>query len=153
MRTLTLTIYSKVVELMEEVFEILPEGVDLSKGGLGELALADHLGQYLHKGDKGADAYDMEGNYYEYKISTTDQFNFHFGSRVLNPEASVEKHFKNIKGAYCAKRVGMKIVDCAYVPTELLVPALIKHFNSTKGGQLNKNYSMAKFKALQPKEI
>jgi len=36
----------------------------------------------------------------------------------------------------------MKIVDIAYIPSETLVPELIKHFGSVKGMQLNKNYSM-----------
>jgi len=140
--------YKKLVERLESVFEVLPEGVDLSKGGVGEIALAHHLGHELVKGDKGADGMDKNGNLYEYKITVGDTFNFHFGARNDNPGAMVVKHFDGIAGAYCAKRVGMKIVDVAFVPTELLVPALILHFNGTVGGQLNKNYSMKRFLAL-----
>jgi hypothetical protein len=140
--------YKRIVELLDEVFELLPEGVDLSKGGVGEIALASYLGHDIVKGDKGADGIDIEGNLYEYKVSTTDQFNFHFGSRNGNPGAVVTKHFNGISGAYCAKRVGMKIIEVAFISTEVLVPALIKHFSNTKGGQLNKNYRLCKFKGL-----
>ena len=42
--------YTDVVIALQKAFEILPEGVDLSKGGLGELALAHELGpvSYTH---------------------------------------------------------------------------------------------------------
>ena len=134
--------YKRIVELLEEVIELLPEGVSLAKGGVGELALAHHLGHTVVKGDKGADGVDKEGNLYEYKVTTGDTFNFHFGARSDSFGATVTKHFDGIAGAYCAKRVGMKIVDIAYIPSETLVPELIKHFGSVKGMQLNKNYSM-----------
>ncbi|MBL6985208.1 MAG: hypothetical protein ISR74_06400 [Candidatus Thioglobus sp.] len=142
-------IYNKLVQLLDAVFEELPEGIDLSKGGVGEIALAHHLGHEIIKGDKGADAMDEDGNKYEYKISTTDQFNFHFGARNDNPGAVVTKHFDGIAGAFCAKRVGMKITDVVFVPSSVLVPALIKHFNGTIGGQLNKNYRLNSFSALK----
>jgi len=100
------------------------------------------LGHTVVKGDKGADGVDKEGNLYEYKVTTGDTFNFHFGARSDSFGATVTKHFDGIAGAYCAKRVGMKIVDIAYIPSETLVPELIKHFGSVKGMQLNKNYSM-----------
>ena len=134
--------YRRIVELLEEVIELLPEEVSLAKGGVGELALAHHLGHTVVKGDKGADGVDKEGNLYEYKVTTGDTFNFHFGARSDSFGATVTKHFDGIAGAYCAKRVGMKIVDIAYIPSETLVPELIKHFGSVKGMQLNKNYSM-----------
>ena len=134
--------YKRIIELLEEVIELLPEGVSLAKGGVGELALAHHLGHTVVKGDKGADGVDKEGNLYEYKVTTGDTFNFHFGARSDSFGATVTKHFDGIAGAYCAKRVGMKIVDIAYIPSETLVPELIKHFGSVKGMQLNKNYSM-----------
>ena len=50
--------YKRIIELLEEVIELLPEGVSLAKGGVGELALAHHLGHTVVKGDKGADAMD-----------------------------------------------------------------------------------------------
>ena len=134
--------YKRIIELLEEVIELLPEEVSLAKGGVGELALAHHLGHTVVKGDKGADGVDKEGNLYEYKVTTGDTFNFHFGARSDSFGATVTKHFDGIAGAYCAKRVGMKIVDIAYIPSETLVPELIKHFGSVKGMQLNKNYSM-----------
>ena len=140
--------YRTIIKLLEEVFDKLPEGVDLSKGGVGEIALAHHLGHEIIKGDKGADAVDKDGNRFEYKISTTDQFNFHFGARKSDTRAVVTKHFDGISGAYCAKRVGMKIIEVEFVPSHILVPALILHFNSTVGGQLNKNYRLKSFLAL-----
>jgi hypothetical protein len=141
--------YNKVVALLDKVFTELPEGINLAKGGIGELALAHHLGHELIKGDKGADAIDKEGNKFEYKISTTDQFNFHFGARVDNPGAVVVKHFDGIAGAYCARRVGMGITEVEFVPSYILVPALKEHFIRTKGGQLNKNYKLKSFIALK----
>jgi hypothetical protein len=140
--------YKRIVELLGEVMGLLPEEVDLSKGGVGEIALAHHLGHEIIKGDKGADAMDENGDKFEYKISTTDQFNFHFGARNGNPGAVVTKHFNGISGAYCAKRVGMEITEVEFVPAHLLVPALITHFNGTIGGQLNKNYRLKTFSAL-----
>ena len=140
--------YKRIVELLEEVISLLPEGVSLAKGGVGEIALAHHLGHTVVKGDKGADAMDEKGNLYEYKITTGDTFNFHFGARNDNPGATVTKHFNGIAGAYCAKRVGMKIVSVEFVSSATLVPALIEHFGTVKGGQLNKNYSMKRFTAL-----
>lgn len=143
--------YSEVVAALEEVFLLMPEGVDLSKGGVGELARAHELGHALVSGDKGADAQDEEGNLYEYKVSTTDQFNFNHGARRpewLDNKATIERHFKNIKGAWVGQRQGMKITAKAYVPTELLLPSLLEHFENTKGGQLTKNFRLKKFKEL-----
>lgn len=76
--------YNKLVQLLDAVFEELPEGIDLSKGGVGEIALAHHLGHEIIKGDKGADAMDEDGNKYEYKISTTDQSISPVSIAVLN---------------------------------------------------------------------
>ena len=36
--------YEEVVEALQKAFDVMPEGVDLSKGGLGELAMAHALG-------------------------------------------------------------------------------------------------------------
>ena len=143
--------YSEVVEALEKAFEVMPEGVDLSKGGLGEIALAHELGHTLVAGDKGADAQDEHGNLYEYKISTTDQFNFNHGARRpdwSDNKATIERHFQNIKGAWIGQRKGMRITAKAYVPTEILLPNLLDHFENTKGGQLTKNFRMTKFKEL-----
>jgi len=140
--------YKKIVELLDGVIELLPEGVSLAKGGVGEIALAYHLGHELVEGDKGADGVAPDGKLYEYKITTQDKFNFHFGARKGRYEEVIFDHFENIEGAYCAKRVGMKIVDVAYVPSEDLVPVLIDHFKGTVGGQLNKCFGMKTYKAL-----
>jgi hypothetical protein len=42
----------------------------------------------------------------------------------------------------------MKIVSVEFVSSATLVPALIEHFGTVKGGQLNENYSMKRFTAL-----
>lgn len=137
--------------MLEEVFSILPDDIDLSKGGVGELALAAHLDHSLVSGDKGADAEDSEGLLYEYKVSITNQFNFNFGARKEGFEKVIEKHFDGIAGAYCANRKGMKITEVFYVPSEVLVPALITHFNNVNGKLLVKNYRMESFKSLMNK--
>ena len=137
--------------MLEKVFSILPDDIDLSKGGVGELALAAHLDHSLLSGDKGADAQDSNGFLYEYKVSITNQFNFNFGPRKEGFEKIIEKHFEGVAGAYCANRKGMKITEVFYVPSEILVPALISHFNKVSGKQLTKNYRMESFKELMNK--
>lgn len=52
----------------------------LPKGGVGAILLAHRLGHELVPGDKGADAQDSMGKKYEYNVSITNQFNFHFGA-------------------------------------------------------------------------
>lgn len=141
-------IYKDIVDNLQKVFDQLPEGFDLAKGGIGELALANELEHQLVAGDKGPDAKDDAGCMYEYKVSTTNQFNFHFGSRTADFAKQVRNHFDGITGAYCAIREGMKIVDWEYVSSSILVPHLIKHFNDTDGKQLNKNFSMKAFRKL-----
>ena len=44
--------YSQVVEALDKVFKVLPEGLSLAKGGVGEIAIAHHLGHTLVDGDK-----------------------------------------------------------------------------------------------------
>lgn len=144
-------LYDEVVEALQKACEVLPPGVDLSKGGLGELALAHDLGHTLVAGDKGADAEDADGLLYEYKVSTTNQFNFNYNARADTWEETkdiIERHWHNIAGAWVAHREGMTITEKAYVPTELLLPHLLKHFSNTKGKMLNKNFRMKAFKEL-----
>ena len=142
--------YKRVVELLDKVFEELPDNIELTKGGLGELALAHHLGHELVDGDKGADA-SFEDKFFEYKVSTTNTFNFHFGTRWKEKVAwqdTILNKFSNVAGAYCANRVGMKITEVAYCPCDILVPVLIQHFERTTGQQLNKSFSMNTFRKL-----
>ena len=142
--------YKRAVELLDKVFEELPEGIELTKGGLGELALAHHLGHELVDGDKGADA-SFEDKLFEYKVSTTNTFNFHFGTRKKVEgtwQQTILNKFSNVAGAYCANRVGMKITEVAYCPCDILVPVLIQHFERTTGQQLNKSFSMNTFRKL-----
>ena len=142
--------YKEIVEALAKACEVLPPGVDLSKGGLGELALAYSLGHELIAGDKGADARDDKFSY-EYKISTTNQFNFNFNARRDTWEESAEvvkKHFVGIEGAYCAQRNGMDILEVAYVPTSILLPYLLEHFQKTTGKMMNKNFRIKPFEEL-----
>lgn len=143
--------YSEIVKALDRAMENLPPEVDLSKGGLGELALASHLDHYLVAGDKGADAVDKEGKTYEYKVSTTDQFNFNYNARRdtwEESEAIIRKHWEGIEGAWVAHRNGMKIIDKAYLPTSILLPYLLEHFSKTKGKMMNKNFRLKAFKEL-----
>lgn len=142
--------YKRAVELLDKVFEELPDNIELTKGGLGELALAHHLGHELVDGDKGADA-SFEDKLFEYKVSTTNTFNFHFGTREKMEvywKDTILNKFSNVAGAYCANRVGMKITEVAYCPCDILVPVLIQHFERTIGQQLNKSFSMNTFRKL-----
>ena len=148
--------YKEVVEALQKAYAVMPEGVDLSKGGLGELALAYKLGHTLVAGDKGADAMDSEGRLYEYKVSTTNQFNFNHGARKpdwSDNKDTIERHFEGIEGAWVGQRKGMDIVDMAYVPTSILLPDLLSHFENTKGRQLTKNYRIQTFKELNNEHI
>ena len=143
--------YKKAVDALAEVFLVLPKGVSLAKGGVGELAMAHHLGHTLVDGDKGADGFDEDGLLYEYKASETNCFNFHHGTRQPTWEATkarIEKHWDNIEGAWVGNRKGMRVVEDAYVPTEILLPYLLEYFKRTKGSQLNKTFTLNKFKEL-----
>ena len=140
--------YKEAVDALRKVFEVLPEGVSLSKGGVGELALAHHLNHTLVTGDKGADAMDSNGLLYEYKVSETNNFNFNFGARKPDLEEIVFKHFEHIEGAYCAERVGMDIVAIVYVPSEILVPDIIDTLNKASGSQINRRYNIKKLESL-----
>ena len=143
--------YSEVVEALNKVFQVLPKGISLAKGGVGELAIAHHLHHQLVDGDKGADGYDSEGLLYEYKVSETNCFNFHHGTRQPTWEATqarIEKHWVGIEGAWVANRVGMEVVEKAYVSTDILLPYLLAYFKRTKGSQLNKSFTLKKFKEL-----
>jgi hypothetical protein len=152
MRNLTLTnSYAEAVDALAEVFRVLPKGVSLAKGGVGELAMAHHLGHTLVEGDKGADGFDEDGLLYEYKASETNCFNFHHGTRQPTWEATkarIEKHWENIEGAWVGNRKGMRVVEDAYVPTSILLPYLLEYFKRTKGSQLNKTFTLNKFKEL-----
>jgi hypothetical protein len=122
----------------------------LPKGGVGAILLAHCLGHELVPGDKGADAQDAMGKKYEYKVSITNQFNFHFGARKAkeSPSDVVRRHFQDIEGAYCALREGEIFKQIVYCPAAALVDNLCDHFAATNGGQLNKNFRLESFANL-----
>ena len=123
----------------------------LPKGGVGAILLAHKLGHTLVPGDKGADAEDATQNRYEYKVSITNQFNFHFGARKAgeNPSDVVKRHFQNVKGAYCALRDAGNFTKIIFCPSASLVAHLCGHFARTTGGQLNKNFRIEAFASLE----
>lgn len=144
--------YKKAIEYLDKAFSELPEGVELTKGGIGELALAHHLGHTLVDGDKNADAYLGELEY-EYKISHTDQFNFNFGTRQMQNgmswEDKITTKVSKWEGAYCARVIGVTVEEVAYIESKVLLDYLLEHFSKTKGQLLVKNFSMKAFKALK----
>jgi len=144
--------YKKAIEYLDKAFSELPEGVELTKGGIGELALANHLGHTLVDGDKNADAYLGELEY-EYKISHTDQFNFNFGTRQMQNgmewQDKISTKVSKWEGAYCARVIGVTVEEVAYIDSTTLLDYLLEHFSKTKGQLLVKNFSMKAFKALK----
>ncbi|HCV50122.1 MAG TPA: hypothetical protein DGP89_02155 [Saprospirales bacterium] len=144
--------YKKAIEYLDKAFSELPEGVELTKGGIGELALANHLGHTLVDGDKNADAYLGELEY-EYKISHTDQFNFNFGTRQMQNgmewQEKITTKVSKWEGAYCARVIGVTVEEVAYIDSTTLLDYLLEHFSKTKGQLLVKNFSMKAFKALK----
>lgn len=145
--------YKKAIEYLHKAFAELPEGVELTKGGIGELALANHLGHTLVDGDKNADAFNEEGLEFEYKVSHTDQFNFNFGTRQMQNgmswEDKITTKVSKWEGAYCARVIGVTVEEVAYVESKVLLDYLLGHFRNTKGQLLVKNFSMKAFKALK----
>lgn len=145
--------YDTIVAHLKFAFEeIRTSGLSdvLPKGGVGAVLLAHHLGHVLVPGDKGADAQDPAGSRYEYKVSITNQFNFHFGARrsLEPPEAAVMRHFRGVEGAFCALREAERFTRIVYCPSSGLVESLCNHFKATTGGQLNKNFRIESFAAL-----
>jgi len=144
--------YKKAIEYLHKAFAELPKGVELTKGGVGELALANHLGHTLVDGDKNADAYLGELEY-EYKISHTDQFNFNFGTRQMQNgmewQDKIRTKVSKWEGAYCARVIGVTVEEVAYIESKVLLDYLLEHFSKTKGQLLVKNFSMKAFKALK----
>lgn len=139
--------YDKIVEHLRAAFSEM-QAANLrdavAKGGVGEILLAHHLGQTLHNSDKGSDGVGADGKRYEYKVSITDQYNFHFGTRSTSdtPEMKVRRHFSGVEGAYCARREGANFIEIVYVPSAALVSDLVAHFAGTEGAQINKNYRL-----------
>jgi|TARA_B100002019_G_scaffold275103_1_gene272680 hypothetical protein len=145
--------YKKAIEFLSKAYAHLPEGVELTKGGVGELALANHLGHTLVDGDKDADGFDEDGKMYEYKISHTNQFNFNFGTRAMQNgmtwEEKITTKVNSWEGAYCAKVIGVDVIEVAYCDSATLRDYFLDHFSKTKGQLLNKNFRMESFKQLK----
>lgn len=147
--------YDNIVENFKNIFDEMSrlKLLDvLAKGGVGEIILAHHLKQELVVNDKGADGLDKRGNKFEYKVSITDQFNFHFGTRLCksgeSPCEKVRKHFTDVSGTFCALRSGATIKKLIFIPASDIVTDLCDHFSKTNGQQLNKNYNFAKLTSV-----
>lgn len=137
--------FDELVESLKKSLRLASElGVarGLSKGKIGEILLAHHLGHTITDGDKGADAEDNDGNKYEYKVSHDNQFNFNFGHARPKGEISelVDKHFADIKGAYCALMHQGELKKIVYCPLETLGPFLKDHLNTVKGKTFSKRF-------------
>jgi hypothetical protein len=143
-------ISKELIAALNTVHDLLPDGVSLTKGGVGEIAAAYYLGHTLLKGDKGPDAIDSDGNMYEYKVCETGKcarFNFHMGSRRdATPGWTIEQHvkdkFKNIVGCYCLVRDGMEIIDGEYIPAEDLITLCLKAVQNSTSQQINPNWNI-----------
>lgn len=128
-----------------EKLKALGLGESLSKGRVGEILLAHHLGHTLKPGDKGADGLGTDGKKYEYKVSTTDsnQYNFNFGHADRDGDRGrlVEEHFAGYEGAFCALASTGRLVKVVYCPASSLVPHLKNHLDGIKGKTFQKNFS------------
>lgn len=152
--------YDFIVECFAKAFDEINrlDMVDIvAKGGVGEILLAHFLNHEIVPNDKGADGFDENNRKYEYKVSVTDQFNFHFGTRSCKsgetPQIKVKKHFKNIFGTYCAMRQGANITKLIYLPKKELVQYLCDHFDKTDGQQLNKNFNFHKLCTIKNSKV
>jgi hypothetical protein len=146
--------YDEIVRLFTAAFAEMRRiglGEVLAKGGVGEILLAQRLGHELVATDKGADGVDGLARRFEYKVSVTNQFNFHFGTRELRdpPAEKVKRHFRGVEGAYCALREGERFLRIVFCPVDTLVEYLCSHFALTKGSQLNKNFRLEAFAKLK----
>jgi hypothetical protein len=151
--------YSEIVKHLAAAFDATRR-VGLrdffSKGGVGEILLAHNRGHDLEPTDKGADGISATGERFEYKVSITDQYNFHFGTREEDdlPQDKIQRHFKKLTGAICAARDGESITRIVYIPKDSLVKDLIAHFAKPKGKsgklskQLNKNFTFKRLLRL-----
>ena len=130
-----------------------PIGLDdniTAKGGVRALILAHQLGHALVSGDKGADAQDHHGRLFEYKVSSADRYNFHFGARKTEAENEdcITRHFDGLHGAVCAVIEHRRIKKFAFCSSRVLVPALLEGLRDLKGGQLVRVYTWDAFIAL-----
>jgi hypothetical protein len=141
----------ELVDALAVAHKLLPKGVTLSKGGVGEIAAAYYLGHTLTGTDKGPDGYDSEGNFFEYKVCTKDSnlsFNFHMGSRRdstsgWNMEDHIKNKYKDIKGCYCLVRDEMDIIDGEYIPIETVIEMCLDYQSGSTSQQVNPNFVMS----------
>jgi hypothetical protein len=89
-------------------------------------------------GHQGHDARDSAGGY-EYKISATDIFNFHFGARKSSQQNQklIEAKCNDIVAAYCASRSYAQLKSVYRIPSADLLRLLLAKEKTTKGGQMN----------------
>ena len=146
--------YDDIVHRIHELFEAIDAAKlrdSVAKGGIGEILLAHRLRHQLATSDKGCDGIDYQtGKRYEYKVSITDQFNFHFGARksYVTNLAKVGKHFSGIEGVFIAHREEGQIKKVAFIRTIDLVPELNTYFSTHTGSQLNRKLDFAGFTKL-----
>tara|TARA_B100001758_G_C18148460_1_gene472739 strand:- start:126 stop:716 length:591 start_codon:yes stop_codon:yes gene_type:complete len=146
--------YSECIGHLQNAFDAaktIPElGPQLfGKGAHNHFLVAELLGHNVMTHGRGGDAYDSDGQY-EYKISMSDNFNFHFGARKSHEEneSLIRNKLSQLKGAYCITRERARITEIFYMDSEFLIDYLIIHFRNTDGLQLIKNFSRAELYRL-----
>ena len=147
--------YDDAVQAIQNAYDnqLRPIGFDdwiTAKGGIRALILAHHLGQIIVPGDKGADGLDSQNRTYEYKVSSTDQYAFHFGARrrTADNDATIDRHFDGHYGAICAELKDSRVTRYVFIPSSSITADLKAHFRTCKGGQLNNVHSFDRLAAL-----
>ena len=109
-----------------------------SKGAHNHIFLALREGHRLSEAGGGPDASDRNGKY-EYKITITKDWNFHFGARKTRSENRklIKKKCDTIAAAYlCTRRYG-GLIRIIKIPAKDLQRLLFDKEDATVAGQLN----------------
>ena len=134
--------YAEVVASLTMAMRITKEmGIDqglFGKGGHNHILLAHLEGHQLAESGGGPDAFDSKGKY-EYKITITKDWNFHFGARKSSKENRklISDKCKSIHAAYLATRRYAELTRVIRIPSNDLKKLLLNAEAKTKGGQLN----------------
>ncbi len=109
-----------------------------SKGAHNHIFLAHREGHRLAKMGGGPDASDTNGKY-EYKITITKDWNFHFGTRKTRDENKklIKKKCDGITAAYLVTRRYAELIRIIRIPAKDLQRLLLDKEESTVAKQLN----------------
>jgi len=146
--------YRECIRNLQEAYKAARRNPDLGpqlfgKGAHNHFLVAELLGHTVVTHGRGGDAFDENGNY-EYKVSMSDNFNFHFGARKSNSENEqlLTTKISQLEGAYCITRHKSEIKEIFYMDSDFLLQFLIEHFRNTDGRQLIKNFKRAELYRL-----